>query len=82
MTITEEMVEKAKKAMDARVSFIHLSPSGLGTSGFVDSDAIRAALEAVEPMLIAQGMREAAVLALGSNPHTAILARVQEIDPQ
>jgi hypothetical protein len=88
MTITDEMVEIAKKAMDARVAFIHLSPSGLGTSGFVDNDAIRAALTAVAPMLIARGMREAAKIVLPMDDwgtteiSDTILARAQELDPR
>jgi hypothetical protein len=78
---------------------------GLALSAFYDkglppdaqiTERLRAALEAVAPMLIAQGLREAATVVLTLPPKggpefayhqinracDAILARAQELDPQ
>jgi hypothetical protein len=65
--ITDEMVVKAWNTMMA--------------CSYQGAPAMRAALEAVAPMLIAQGMREAAGMMEGMSVFT-ILARAQEIDPQ
>jgi len=62
--ITDEMVEKALEAAWPGAGY----------------NAMHAALEAVAPMLIAQGMREAAALCPYSYPdHVALLARAQEL---
>ena len=82
MTITNEMVEKAASAYLAVRDYESYNP------------CIRAALEAVAPMLIAQGMREAAGIAQSKcgvidatfkaplRVAEYIRARAQELDPQ
>jgi hypothetical protein len=81
--ITDEMVE---------IAFTAYWQSGVDEM----RHAIRAALEAVAPMLIAQGMREAATIVLTLPPKgepefahhqinracDAILDRAQELDPK
>ena len=67
--ITDEMVEKAWAVFEP--SFDQPPPTQL-----------RAALEAVAPALIAQGMREAFAIALDHEDLNAILDRAQEIDPK
>jgi len=69
MTITDEMVEKAYEAYDYK-------------EGRSFRDALRGALEAVAPMLIAQGMREAFAIAIDHEDLNAILERAQELDPK
>jgi hypothetical protein len=75
--ITDEMVEKAEAAASDLWTYATEEPSG--------TDAMRAALEAVAPLLIAQGLREAADL-LVEDYYPAgrrrILARAQELDPK
>jgi hypothetical protein len=67
MTITDEMVKIAAKAYDIRG--YHLAE-------------LRAALEAVAPMLIAQLMRDAANGTLDEETIRTIAARAQELDPK
>jgi hypothetical protein len=78
MTITDKMVYAALQAFHYGCSV-----------GAPDPLSMKDALNAIAPLLIAQGMREAA--ALNANPHwqmhwdekiNAILARAQELDPQ
>ncbi|RPJ29576.1 MAG: hypothetical protein EHM33_00480 [Chloroflexi bacterium] len=67
MIVTDEMVKKAYDAAMGEKYLIH------GT---------RAALEAVAPMLIAQGLREAAEIATQEfDPWRFILKRAYELDP-
>jgi len=70
MTITDELVEKARGAL---LNAAH------NQGGIIN---MRAALEAVAPALIAQGMREAFAIALDHEDLNAILDRAQEIDPK
>ena len=52
---------------------------------FAGKDHMRAAIEAIAPMLIAQGMREAAEISANEEVHwiaEEILARAQELDPK
>ncbi|RPJ17048.1 MAG: hypothetical protein EHM33_33325 [Chloroflexi bacterium] len=68
--ITDEMVEKALEA--AEDAYPESKRSDM-----------RAALEAVAPLLIAQGLREAAEIATEEfDPWRFILARAQELDPK
>ena len=46
-----------------------------------DEYSMRAALEAVAPMILAQGMREAFGLAVDAGDLNAILARADKLDP-
>jgi hypothetical protein len=76
MTITDEIVKKAEDAYD---SF------GDPEAPACDPPSMRAALEAVAPMLIAQGMREAADVCDANwideeYAKRRILARAQELD--
>jgi len=84
--ITNEMVEKANRAITDADAY---------SKDFLSVTGMRAALEAVAPMLIAQGMREAAETLTTYMPshHAAsnrilarardhILARAQELDPK
>jgi len=97
MTITDEMVEKvAKTFSNNEMPCDWLEMTDEGRRSFLEP--ARAALEAVAPMLIAQGMREAAEMLPGGvlayfdgievknrhcNPDAeAILARAQELDPK
>jgi len=89
MVITDEMMKKANRAITDADAY---------SKDFISETGIRAALEAVAPMLIAQGMREAAEMLPGGvlayfdgievknrhcNPDAeAILARAQELDPK
>jgi len=68
VTITDEMVDALCQALDHDIS----------------GSQAKIALEAVAPLLIAQGLREAVEL-LGRNRilgRQAILARAQELDPK
>lgn len=71
MIITDEMVGIAENAYD-KVGTFH---TGCETS------ALRAALEAVAPMLIAQLMRDAANGTLDEETIRTIAARARELDP-
>ena len=73
MTITDEMVGIAENAYDNAIDETHEA---------CHAPAIRAALEAVAPMLIAQGMREAADIVQRGYPVKELLARAQELDPK
>jgi hypothetical protein len=69
--ITDEMVKKAREAW----------PDQVGV-GVTFTDAMRAALEAVAPALVAQGMLEAAQSAcLDCGAAQTIEARAQKLDP-
>jgi hypothetical protein len=74
MTITDKMVEKAQMAIQEEHNMDGWPPI-----------VVRGMLEAVAPMLIAQGMREAAEISANEEVHwiaELILARAQEIDPK
>ena len=68
MTITDEMVEKAASAYLAVRDYESYNP------------CMRAALEAVAPMLIAQGMRKAVNLMGNHFTEEEIIARAQELE--
>jgi len=74
--ITDEMLKLAEAAYDNNIDDL---------TDACDLDSMRLALEAVAPMLIAQGMVDAAFMAY-CDGHTPtgdrIRARAQEIDPQ
>lgn len=92
MIITDEMVERAARAIVESGSgwFRHMPD---GTQVPIPTDETwqgsakdaRAALEAVAPMLIAQGMTEAAFIAYCEGQIVTgdrIRARAQELDPK
>jgi hypothetical protein len=81
--ITDEVVEKAQLAYYGTGYDHSGNENHLVQNTYSPSISMRAALEAVAPQLIAQGMREAAQLCIWA-PMTErhILARAQELDPK
>ena len=79
--ITDEMLKLAEEAYDNNIDDL---------TDACDLDSLRLALETVAPMLIAQGMREAADYMLSINDGSPIrltsfnelCRRAQELDPQ